>query len=199
MCYTRAMTKTVLIALILSGMAIACGNVSPDPPVDATDADAGDTAVDTATDLPVDTLSDSPVDSPSDTVPDIAEDDVVLDTTPEVLDVPEWDIPEDWPTDIPEDWPYPTAWQCTTQGGFCSGGISLPCPAGYEPLSASAHRHCDANGWCCIPAAYSPCSESGTGNCMPAVSCAMAEDGCWTDPAAPLECEAYRVCCENAC
>ena len=151
----------------------------------------GDTPGDTAGDTPEDTAGDTPEDTAGDT-PEDTEPDVEPDTTP---DMP-MDPPEDWPTDLPEDWSAETSSACSAAGGFCSGARWVYCPIGYEHIApGDPHRSCDMDGWCCVPAPYSPCTASGSATCVAGTACT----GCWADDPAGLECEAGRVCCIDIC
>lgn len=198
----RRGSNLAALVVILATVAwlAGCGNVSRDPPSDAEDT-AGDTGSDTGTDVPADTPEDTlPVDTTEDTATTDTGMDPVEDTGLEdpVTDAP--DLPDGWPTENPTDWPYGTHPQCRGLGGFCSGGSAILCPWGYEPVEHDdPSRRCDGDGWCCVVAPYSECTDSGTANCVWATSCAEAPGGCWGDATPTMTCESGRVCCVDTC
>jgi hypothetical protein len=184
------MCRHSLVPLLL-GLVAACGDV------DTKDPDASDVPVD----MPVDTTADPTPDGTPDATPD-ALPDPDPDVEPEVVEDAPTDTPSElppgWPTENPTDWPHPVSGQCDDFGGFCSGGSELLCPWGYEPIERRPHGNCAHDGWCCIVAPYSECTDSGEANCFDGTSCA-AVDGCLGDPTTAYECETDRVCCVDIC
>jgi hypothetical protein len=85
---------------------------------------------------------------------------------------------------------------CGAAGGVCSTYRWVLCPAHYEPVGlGDGHLDCRSDGWCCVPAPPSPCSDESAGNCVPGDTCTR----CWrAAPGAPA-CETGRVCCVDNC
>jgi len=179
-----------VVSLFLCLVIVSCGDVKTGDP-DASDAPA---------DVPEDTTVDTAPDATPDATPD-GSPDADPDPDPDAEDAPE-DLPSDtadeWPTENPTDWPHPTSGQCLGQGGFCSGGSELLCPWGYEPVGHRPHRGCASDGWCCIVAPYSECTDSGEANCFEGTTC-TGVDGCLGDPTTAYTCETDRVCCVDVC
>ncbi len=191
------------LAILCIPLIVGCGSVSKSPPLDASDTS---TPTDTSSEIPLeDTVITDTVHADTtvaDTTPaDVPGDDADVPGDPvdeEVLDAP--DLPDGWPTDNPADWPYSSSPQCRGQGGFCSGGSAILCPWGYEPLrSSDPVRRCDYDGWCCIVAAYSECTDSGTASCFFATACSGVLGGCLIDATPAMDCETGRVCCVDSC
>jgi hypothetical protein len=85
---------------------------------------------------------------------------------------------------------------CAAAGGFCTRQRWTTCSAHYEPVGdGGGHLDCARSGWCCVPAPSSPCSDSGSGNCVVGTSCA----GCWSAAPGTPACESGRVCCVDIC
>lgn len=85
---------------------------------------------------------------------------------------------------------------CSAVGGFCSPNRWSTCPAHYEPASdESGHLDCPVEGWCCVAAPASACSDQGKGNCVVGTSC----KGCWSSAPGTPACESGRVCCVDVC
>lgn len=186
---------TLLLCLLLA----SCGDVKTGP------ADGSDAPADTPEETTSDATPDGTPDATPDPDPDVAPDldpDTAPDPDPDVEeDLPTdggLDLPDGWPTENPTEWPYPTAGPCAGQGGFCSGGSELLCPWGYEPLASRPHRNCASDGWCCIVAPYSECTDSGEANCFEGSTC-TGVDGCLGDPTTAYTCETGRVCCVDTC
>jgi hypothetical protein len=159
--------------LVIAG----CGGGSTDIDGNASDVPGDDVAVDTSVDTVHDTSADVEPDPGDDASPDPAEDPA-----------------DDGPTDPPADWPHDTSLECEAAGGFCSGARWMLCPAGHEPIGLDG-LGCEMEGWCCVAAPSSTCTDSGTANCVPGTSC----EGCWGDAGGSLACEAGRVCCVDIC
>ena len=85
---------------------------------------------------------------------------------------------------------------CAAAGGSCTPRRWEICPAHYEPIGeGTGHLDCPGEGWCCVPAPSSPCSDEGLGNCVVGDACT----GCWAPaPNAPA-CETGRTCCIDNC
>jgi hypothetical protein len=87
---------------------------------------------------------------------------------------------------------------CAAAGGFCSEARWILCPVHFEPVGGDGHLDCGsggADGWCCVPAPPSECSDRGAGNCVPGTTCT----GCWAPAPGTPACEAGRVCCIDVC
>lgn len=183
------------LAPLLLWLVAACGDVDTNDP-DAADAPV-DTPAETTSDptpeTTPDATPDTTLDPTSDPDPDVAPD-PGEDSTPDTSS----DLPPGWPTEIPPDWPHPVSGQCNDFGGFCSGGSDMLCPWGYEPLERRPHGNCAHDGWCCIVAPYSECTDSGAANCFDGTDCSGV-DGCLGDSPTPYECEPDRVCCVDIC
>jgi hypothetical protein len=174
----------------------ACGDVKTDDP-DATDDPTVDVPEETTTDVTPDGAPDAEPDPEPDPEPD-GEMDPVEDPVEDTPEDPGLDLPDGWPTGNPTEWPHTTSSQCDRAGGFCSGGSELLCPWGYEPLVSRPHRNCLNDGWCCIVAPYSECTDSGEANCFAGTTC-TGVDGCLGDPTTAYTCETDRVCCVDIC
>lgn len=192
------------LAIALALLLAACGDVNTDNPPDASDVSGDDLPSDLSTDTPPDTTVDPFPDAEPDPEPDVTTDptpDPLPDTeepSPDLEPEPTIDLPEDWPRDLPGEWPYTTHPQCIGVGGFCSGGFSLLCPWGYEPSGSRPHGHCADDGWCCVPAPYSECTDSGVANCFTGATCSDV-DTCLGPPSTTYSCESGRVCCVDIC
>jgi hypothetical protein len=186
------------LALLLCLAIAACGDVKTNDP-DASDApeDTPGETIDVAPDPTPDPEPEPTTDPVPEPEPD-AEMDPEPETEEDVIVDGGLDLPDGWPTDNPAEWPYPTSGPCAGQGGFCSGGSELLCPWGYEPLASRPHRNCANDGWCCLVAPYSECTDSGEANCFEGTSC-TAVDGCLGDPTTAYTCETGRVCCVDTC
>jgi hypothetical protein len=85
---------------------------------------------------------------------------------------------------------------CAAAGGTCSPSRWEICPKRYEPIDqGTGHVDCPIDGWCCVPAPSSPCSDQGAGNCVVGDSCT----GCWAPAPGTPACESGRVCCVDMC
>ncbi len=74
------------------------------------------------------------------------------------------------------------------------------CPPGTEPLALEGDQGgCKtdvSDGWCCVTAPASSCSDAAGVICVTGDECA----GCFTAASDPtLTCEAGRVCCLDMC
>ena len=89
---------------------------------------------------------------------------------------------------------------CEAAGGTCTDSRWNMCPVGTEPIDPDPHRDCGSgtgtDGWCCVDAPTSTCSDAAGANCVVGTECT----GCW-GPAedTSLTCEAGRVCCTDIC
>jgi hypothetical protein len=72
---------------------------------------------------------------------------------------------------------------------MCTPARWALCPAGYEPASGGGHLDCESEGWCCVEAPASTCSDSGEASCVEG-ECT----GCWEDAGQGLTGEAGRSC-----
>ena len=185
-----------LVALVLCLIVAACGDVKTGDPPDGSDAPE-DTPEETTTDPAPDGTPDVEPDPTPDPTPD-PDPDVEVDVEEDAPVDAGADLPDGWPTGPPTDWPHPTSTQCDRAAGFCSGGSELLCPWGYEPLETRPHRNCANDGWCCIVAPYSECTDSSEANCFAGTSCSGV-DGCLGDPTTAYTCETGRVCCVDIC
>ena len=88
---------------------------------------------------------------------------------------------------------------CVAHGGeICTDARWMLCPFGYEPVSQTEHYGCGfSDGWCCKPAPASPCTQSGTGNCIDSCG-SISSSGCWIISVS-LGCETGKVCCADGC
>ena len=87
--------------------------------------------------------------------------------------------------------------QCLAAGGSCTQYRFILCPKGKEPVDPNPHQDCDNEGWCCVAAPSSTCSDQApTVNCIAGTRC----EGCWA-PARnrSFTCEQGRVCCMDTC
>lgn len=106
-------------------------------------------------------------------------------------------VPDAWPDAAPDTGTALTATCAAAGGALCTNMRWDICPAGFEPAAGTdPHLGCGTGGgWCCIPAAVTPCSASGNTNCV-AGTCT----GCWMSVATTgLWCEPGRSCCQDAC
>ena len=91
--------------------------------------------------------------------------------------------------------PYP---ECAAVDGICTDARWELCPNGTEPVDPNPNRDCPggegAQGWCCVDAPPSTCSDDSSGNCIVGDSC----EGCWAEVQG-YDCEDGRVCCEDIC
>jgi hypothetical protein len=89
---------------------------------------------------------------------------------------------------------------CGAAGGTCTDSRWNLCPVGTEPIDPDPHQDCGSgtgtDGWCCVDAPASTCSDAAGVNCVVGTECI----GCW-GPAenTSLTCEAGRVCCTDIC
>jgi hypothetical protein len=169
-------------------LAVACGDVQTNDP---------DAAEDAPVDVPAETTTDATTDGTPDATPD-PDPDVVPDPVDDASPDTASDTLPGWPTENPTDWPYPVSGQCSDFEGFCSGGSDLLCPWGYEPIERRPHGNCLNDGWCCVVAPYSECTDSGEANCFDGTTC-TGVDGCLGDPPTAYACEEGRVCCVDVC
>jgi hypothetical protein len=137
-----------------------------------------------------------PRDTGSD-VPAVALDADVRDVPAVELDAGVRDAPLETPRDDGAiDLPGSETSACTAAGGFCSPSRWQICPAYREPIGqGDGHLDCRNNGWCCVPAPSSPCSDQGAGNCVVGDACT----GCWHAAPNTPACETGRVCCVDNC
>lgn len=91
--------------------------------------------------------------------------------------------------------------KCVDLGGVCTESRWLPCPRGMEIRSLEDQGGCEKkwDGWCCIPAPPSTCSDEGSGVCVPG-ECT----GCFAPVSEHLPkpyptCEAGHSCCVDVC
>ena len=94
--------------------------------------------------------------------------------------------------------------KCSDWGGVCTANRWSTCPRGMEIRSLEDQGGCENNwdGWCCVDAPPSSCSDVGPGVCVPG-EC----KGCFapvSDPEFRLPkpyptCEAGRSCCLDLC
>ena len=89
---------------------------------------------------------------------------------------------------------------CSAAGGTCTEQRWHLCPVGTEPVDPDPHRDCGSgtgtDGWCCVDAPPSTCSDAAGVNCVVGTECT----GCWGPPGdTSLTCEAGRICCTDVC
>jgi hypothetical protein len=85
---------------------------------------------------------------------------------------------------------------CAAAGGVCSTYRWVLCPAHFEPIGlGDGHLDCRSDGWCCVAAPPSPCSDESAGNCVPGDACTH----CWRAAPGSPACESGRVCCLDNC
>lgn len=94
--------------------------------------------------------------------------------------------------------------KCVDLGGVCTPNRWSTCPLGMEIRSLGDQGGCEKNwdGWCCVDAPPSSCSDVGPGVCVPG-EC----KGCFfpvSDPEFSLPkpyptCESGRSCCLDLC
>jgi len=87
---------------------------------------------------------------------------------------------------------------CDSASGVCTNARWELCPLGLEPVDPDPNRDCPgspgAQGWCCVDAPPSTCSDESPGNCVVGDSC----EDCWMDLPG-YDCEDGRVCCQDGC
>jgi hypothetical protein len=185
------MSRTSYLLAVCSCVLVyapGCGamdSLSPDPPVEADAADAGDSSSDAAV------QDQATADQYVPPTPDAATD--ASDASPGLLDalaIYDGTIP---------DTGVQTTKSCTAQGGaLCTEARWVLCPIGFEPTSAGdGHFNCGTTqeGWCCVAAPVSTCSMSGAGNCV-----VNACTGCFSPVSdTSLTCEDGRACCVDMC
>lgn len=91
--------------------------------------------------------------------------------------------------------PHP---ECAAVSGICTDARWMLCPSGMEPVDPDPNQDCPGDGgtqgWCCVDAPPSTCSDDSSGNCIVGSTC----DGCWAD-VPNYDCEYGRVCCQDIC
>lgn len=84
---------------------------------------------------------------------------------------------------------------CAAAGGGCTIERWDICPAGFAPATPNASLDC-GNGYCCVPAPTSTCTQDPGTNCLPGKQC----PGCWGAPTdTTLTCPSDQVCCAYIC
>jgi len=88
---------------------------------------------------------------------------------------------------------------CDAVLGICTPVRWELCPAGLEPVDPDPHKDCPGasesiQGWCCVDAPPSSCSDDSTGDCVVGSSC----KDCY-GPLPGYSCEQGRVCCVDIC
>lgn len=91
--------------------------------------------------------------------------------------------------------PHP---ECAAVSGICTDTRWELCPSGMEPVDPDPNQDCPGDGgtqgWCCVDAPPSTCSDDSSGNCIVGSTC----EGCWADVPG-YDCEDGRVCCQDIC
>ena len=193
-CFIRLLA--LLVVLIFTAGASGCGgngngeedtgqdpDVTPDPVTD-------DVATDPA---PDEGVQDPPVE---DVAHDPPEEDAAVDPTEEDA-AGDVTTDADAPVDTVEE--ESTGTLCEAAGGECTNVRWEMCPTGTEPIEPDPHQDCPGGsegtqGWCCVDAPPSTCSDDSSGNCIVGTECT----GCW-GPMEGYECEEGRVCCIDIC
>ncbi len=91
---------------------------------------------------------------------------------------------------------------CAALGGVCTDYRWGLCPTGLEPAAGTPHSDCPMEGWCCVDAPASPCSDESNYDCVAGTFCEDLGDEwgpCWGTPPESYDCEAGRVCCMDIC